>query len=129
MKPIGPLNAVTAPVKTEPIKYEDVFNRCTFTPRVDAQSSPAARRFNFGDTAITNTTASSNVKVGSPPLDLAIKKTRTTVSKAPAKAKRITGKPRNATSRPSQIAITAPSELPLEIPSVNGVASEFRSKA
>ena len=59
-----------------------------------------------------------------------MKKTRSTVRNAPANAHmEMIGTPRITIFSPKAIATTAPKELPLEMPSVNGVANEFRRSA
>src|SRR4051794_31628275 len=44
-KPIGPVRAVTVPVKTDPPTHPMKRSLLVETPRVDAQSSPSARTF------------------------------------------------------------------------------------
>ena len=76
------------------------------------------------------TPASKSVSVGNAWRVRAIMKTSAIANAAPRKAAiGRTGIPSSTRSSPSQMATTAPRELPLDTPSVNGVAREFRSTA
>src|SRR5262245_46655127 len=87
-------------------------------------------RIRAAKTKFRVTPARSNVNVGRPVLLRAMKNTSMIVRKAPTNAATdMIGTPKTTRFRPNRIASTAPNELPLETPSVKGVASEFRNIA